>query len=147
MTVHKCDYRVIYGDTDGMGIVYYANYLRIFEMARAEYFRDLIRDPMEMVNDDLYLIVVKSFVHYLSPATFDERLIINSWIPSARVKQASFQFNHLITEEKTGREIVTGYTVHAMTTREGKLKRMSREFLRKIHSVAAAHAPIEDFRF
>ena len=31
--------RVIYGDTDQMGVVYYANYLRYFELSRSEYFR------------------------------------------------------------------------------------------------------------
>ncbi len=31
--------RVIYGDTDQMGVVYYANYFRYFEFARSEYFR------------------------------------------------------------------------------------------------------------
>ena len=31
--------RVIYGDTDQMGMVYYGNYLRYFEIARNEYLR------------------------------------------------------------------------------------------------------------
>ena len=34
-------YRVIYGDTDQMGIVYYANYLRWFERGRAEFLRQI----------------------------------------------------------------------------------------------------------
>ena len=32
-------YRVIYGDTDQMGMVYYGNYLRYFEIARNEFLR------------------------------------------------------------------------------------------------------------
>src|SRR5262250_1678078 len=32
-------YRVIYGDTDQMGFVYYGNYLRFFEIARNEFLR------------------------------------------------------------------------------------------------------------
>src|SRR2546430_11611617 len=32
-------YRVIYGDTDQMGVVYYANYLRYFEAGRNEIIR------------------------------------------------------------------------------------------------------------
>ena len=31
--------RVIYGDTDQMGMVYYGNYLRYFEIARNEFLR------------------------------------------------------------------------------------------------------------
>ena len=33
------DIRVIYGDTDQMGVVYYANYLRYFEAGRGEFLR------------------------------------------------------------------------------------------------------------
>ena len=32
-------YRVIYGDTDQMGVAYYANYLRWFEIGRTEFMR------------------------------------------------------------------------------------------------------------
>ena len=37
MTRHEI--RVIYGDTDQMGVVYYANYLRFFEAARGGFLR------------------------------------------------------------------------------------------------------------
>ena len=35
----KMDYRVPYADTDQMGVVYYGNYLTIFERARSELMR------------------------------------------------------------------------------------------------------------
>jgi acyl-CoA thioester hydrolase len=35
----KTEIRVIYGDTDQMGVVYYGNYLRFFEAARNEWLR------------------------------------------------------------------------------------------------------------
>ena len=44
----KCEYRVIFGDTDQMGVVYYANYLRMFEAARAEYWRSLGRSYKDL---------------------------------------------------------------------------------------------------
>jgi len=34
-------HRVIYGDTDQMGVVYYANYLRWFEKGRSEFLRQI----------------------------------------------------------------------------------------------------------
>jgi len=37
--VEVARYRVIYGDTDQMGFVYYGNYLRYFEIARNEFLR------------------------------------------------------------------------------------------------------------
>jgi acyl-CoA thioester hydrolase len=38
---NESPYRVIYGDTDQMGVVYYANYLRLFERGRCEFMRML----------------------------------------------------------------------------------------------------------
>ena len=37
----KAYYRVIFGDTDAMKIVYNANYLRFFEIGRNEFLREL----------------------------------------------------------------------------------------------------------
>jgi len=36
----KTEIRVIYGDTDQMGVVYYGNYLRFFEAARSDFLRE-----------------------------------------------------------------------------------------------------------
>ena len=41
MKYYDFEYRVRYGDTDKMGISYYANYFVWFEAARTEYFRAL----------------------------------------------------------------------------------------------------------
>jgi acyl-CoA thioester hydrolase len=37
--LNRSTYRVIYGDTDQMGVVYYANYLALFERGRCEFIR------------------------------------------------------------------------------------------------------------
>ena len=34
------NYRVIYGDCDSMAIVYYSNYLKLFEIGRTEWLRE-----------------------------------------------------------------------------------------------------------
>jgi acyl-CoA thioester hydrolase len=41
MNKNLASYRVIYGDTDQMGVAYYANYLRWFEIGRTEFLRQL----------------------------------------------------------------------------------------------------------
>jgi len=143
MPVYRTEYRVPFGDTDGMGIVYYANYLRLFEIARNEYFRDRVCQPLEMVRDEMFTIVVKAFVNYHSPARFDDELTIEAWIPAEKIQLASFQFDYRISIKKTGRKVATGFTVHALTTRAGKLKRMPKDFSELIKSVSADRPPIE----
>lgn len=141
MGVHRSEYRVLFGDTDGMGIVYNANYLRIFEMARTEWFRELLRSPSEMVERDMYLIVVQAFVHYHSPATYDQILDIDCWIPAEKVKKASFHFDYHVMLRETKKKVATGYTVHALTNRKGKLKRMPEDFQMEVMQLAVKSPP------
>jgi YbgC/YbaW family acyl-CoA thioester hydrolase len=39
--IHRTQVRVTYAETDAMGIVYYANYLRWFEVGRTELMRSM----------------------------------------------------------------------------------------------------------
>ena len=143
MTVHRSEYRVLFGDTDGMGIVYNANYLRIFEMARTEWFRTLLRKPKDMVENDMYLIVVKAHVNYHLPSRYDDVLSIECWIPKAKVKRASFHFDYRVVIKESGETVATGYTAHALTTRDGKLKRMPKDFHAEVMDLATQNNPCE----
>jgi YbgC/YbaW family acyl-CoA thioester hydrolase len=40
MLVHIFPLRIYYEDTDAVGVVYYANYLKFFERARTEFLRE-----------------------------------------------------------------------------------------------------------
>ena len=57
MLKHQTTYRVIYGDTDNMGVAYHANYLRWFEMGRTEMFRHLGMTYREIEAKGVYLPV------------------------------------------------------------------------------------------
>lgn len=70
--------RVYWEDTDGGGIVYYANYLRFLERARTEWLRAkgfsqaaLARDP------GILFVVVGVQVDYRIPARLDDELAIS----------------------------------------------------------------------
>ncbi|MCB9487921.1 MAG: acyl-CoA thioesterase [Deltaproteobacteria bacterium] len=141
MGVHRTEHRVIFADTDAMGIVYHANYLRFFESARSEWFRELFIHPMEMIANDNYVIVVEANVKYHAPAKFDDILLIDCWIPAEHVRQASWRFEHIAWDKATGRKLVTANTVHALCTSTGKLKRMPREFQARVRDLATTDAP------
>jgi acyl-CoA thioester hydrolase len=70
--------RVYWEDTDGGGVVYYANYLRFLERARTEWLRatgfsqsDLARDPGVLFS------VVEVNIKYLRPARLDDLLLVS----------------------------------------------------------------------
>ena len=77
--VHSYAYRVLYGDTDAAGVVYYANYLRYFERGRTEYMRDIVLMTYREVEGlGLILPVIECYSRYKAPAIYDDLLTIVS---------------------------------------------------------------------
>jgi acyl-CoA thioester hydrolase len=69
--------RVYWEDTDGGGIVYYANYLRFLERARTEWLRSLGYSQHALARDPgVVFTVVRLEVDYRKPARLDDELTI-----------------------------------------------------------------------
>jgi acyl-CoA thioester hydrolase len=69
--------RVYWEDTDGGGIVYYANYLRFLERARTEWLRSLGHSQQELARGPGILFAVAGLsVEYRRPARLDDELTI-----------------------------------------------------------------------
>ncbi|WP_373501552.1 acyl-CoA thioesterase [Desulfococcus sp.] len=114
-------YRVIYGDTDQMGVVYYANYFRFFEMGRAAMFRHLGLSYREIEERGYVLPVSEAFCKYLASARYDDVLIIETSLDTAI--RGGMKFNYTILRESDGTPLVTGHTRHACMTTEGRVVR------------------------
>ena len=113
--------RVIYADTDAMGIVYHTNYIRWFEIGRTELMREagVVYDDLE--KDGFFLPLTQLECHYLYPARYDDIVIIESRIEYFR--RASVRFAYEIWDENREKLLVEGSTVHAFLNREGKIVR------------------------
>jgi acyl-CoA thioester hydrolase len=119
-------YRVIYGDTDQMGFVYYGNYLRYFEIARNEFLRQAGARYRAFEEDHrLMLPVVEAQVKYRRPARYDDELAIYAAI--SEVRGASARFVYEIRRVPDGEALVDGHTVHACIDREGRVARIPSE--------------------
>jgi len=71
--------RVYYEDTDAAGIVYYANYLRFMERARAEWLRHIGWDQTRLKDRHGVLFAVRrAELRYLHPARLDDVLVVTS---------------------------------------------------------------------
>jgi acyl-CoA thioester hydrolase len=113
--------RVIYGDTDQMGFVYYANYLRFFESGRNEYLR-ATGMPYRGIEEELgiRLPVVEAGIHYKQPARYDDLLVVETVL--AQLRRASARFEYVV--RRSGEALVTGYTVHACIDFDGAIQRL-----------------------
>jgi acyl-CoA thioester hydrolase len=121
--------RVIYGDTDRMGVVYYANYLRYFEAGRNEFIRAKglrYRDFEEQYR--LVLPVVEAHAGYRTPARYDDLLAVETSL--VEVRRASARFGYRIVRDDE--VVATGHTVHACVDLDGRVRRMPPELLERL---------------
>jgi acyl-CoA thioester hydrolase len=133
----RCEIRVIYGDTDQMGVVYYANYLRWFEASRTEFLRAKGVSYQDFESrEGLILPVSEAGVSYRKPARYDDLVSIEATLAEAR--RASARFEYAV---KRGDDLLaTGFTVHACVDREGRIRRLPDAFLRRIAAGEPAEA-------
>lgn len=114
--------RVIYGDTDQMGVVYYANYFRYFEFSRSEYFRAKGGSYAALEKEGSMLPVVEATCTYKAPAKYDDVLVIRADV--TELKRASLTFQYEIRREGEEKVLCTGRTVHACIGRDGRPTRI-----------------------
>ena len=116
--MHRYELRVRYGDTDQMGWVYYGNYLRWFEIGRAEMMRSLGRSYREVeVEDGVLLPVLDARCRYFHGARYDERVTIETGVLD--VTRATLRFGYRIVGED-GTVCALGYTEHCVVNRDAR---------------------------
>ena len=122
--------RVIYGDTDKMGISYYGNYFRWFEGARTEYFRALGLPYTEYEKKGVMLPVVETGAQYRAASTYDDTLIVRTSV--SKLGQSSMRFEYQVFNKATNQLLVTGFSVHAAVDANLKPFRLPEEIRDKI---------------
>ncbi len=109
--------RVLYGDTDAMGQAYYGNYLKWFEVGRAEWFRARGSSYREVEEKGVYLPVLEAHCSYKRPAFYDDILTIDTTFQFENYIKLKFSYEITRNDEL----IATGYTVHVCVTQDRKV--------------------------
>ena len=109
------EYRVRYGDTDKLGISYYANYFVWFEAARTEYFRALGLPYTECEKKGYFLPVVETQAKYYAPSTYDDLVIVRTSV--SQVRMSSLRFEYKVLQKKNQTPVASGYSVHVFVDR------------------------------
>lgn len=113
-------YLVCFGDTDQMGVVYYANYLRMFEFSRVLFMRSCGLPYSEVEAAGFALPVAEAHVNYLAPARFEDDLAIEAAL--VKLGYASAEFRYRV--RRAAQVIATGMTRHACVDRSGRPTRI-----------------------
>ncbi len=122
MVKNLTSYRVIYGDTDQMGVAYYANYLRWFEMGRTELLREIGVPYTSIEEKGLRFPVTEVSCRYFRPVRYDDAITIETNLTS--LGRASLSFHYKIYRKEDESRIASGWTKHACVDREGHVAKI-----------------------
>ena len=107
-----------YAETDTMGVVYYANYLVWFEVARTDLLREAGWSYREMEADGYMLPVLEANCVYSQPARYDDELDVK--VTGSLVSPVRVKFTYDVVRPADDVLLATGYTIHASIDRGGR---------------------------
>jgi acyl-CoA thioester hydrolase len=110
--------RVLYADTDAMGIVWHGAYVRFFEFGRTEALREIGFPYDEFEAKGFRMPLYNLSIDYKRPARFNDVIDIISW--PRRLGAAKIVIAYDVRNKATGEQLVTGETTHAIVNNDMK---------------------------
>ena len=101
-----------------MGVTYYANYLRWFEMGRTELMRQAGMPYDTVEEDGLFFPVVEVHCRYQHPARFDDVVLIETTIGT--LERVSLRFDYSVYRQHDTRLLASGWSKHACINHAGR---------------------------
>lgn len=131
-------HRVAFHETDAMGVVYHANYLRHFETARILWMDEHHRPYREYVGAGRHWATTHAEIDYHQPARFDDAIEVTTW--PEWVRGASLRMAYRLVRSD-GTLLVSGATDHALVDLEGRVRRLDRADRAALQATTAGGAP------
>ena len=113
-------FKVRWGETDAMGIVFYPTYLAWFDHATHELFASSGRDLATILREDgLSVPIAECGARFRAPVFAGDELVVTATVGELRSR--TFRVDHRV--ERAGREVATGFElrVAAKLDEEGTL--------------------------
>jgi acyl-CoA thioester hydrolase len=130
MTIHSINFRIYYEDTDALGIVYHANYLKFAERARTEWLRTLGFEQSKMISTQgVGFVVTHLEIDFLASAQLDTLITIET--ETLKAGKVRFSMKQLIrcNELKLSTLIID----LACVNREGKPERIPENLYKRLN--------------
>lgn len=132
-TSHRVTYRVIYGDTDQMGVSYYANYLKWFEMGRNDFMRKIGTPYTSIEKSGLMFPVIEVSCRYHRPAHYDDQIVVETSL--TELAPVTLTFSYRVLREDDEQLLSTGWTKHACLDRTGQIAKLLPDMQEKMKTV------------
>jgi acyl-CoA thioester hydrolase len=108
-----CPLRVRYGETDGQGVVFNANYLLYYDVAITEYLRAAGWDYKAHIAAGVDFHTVRTVVEYKAPIRFDDQIAVG--VRPGRIGTTSLTWALEIHPDGADRILATGEVVWVNT--------------------------------
>ena len=119
---------VRYAETDMMGIVYHANYLPWFEVARTQLLREQGFPYRQLEADGYRVPVLEVAAKFLRPALYDDTVTVVATIREKPLLRIRIEYEVFRDEEL----LATGHSVHAFCDTKGQPTRPPSVFASKM---------------
>ena len=107
MHFHEISFRVRYGETDQMGVVYHGNYAQYLEMGRVEWLRSLGISYRDMEENGCMLPVISLRLEFKKPAVYDQVITVRTRLRNIPTVRISFAYE---IEDENGGLLVSAET-------------------------------------
>ncbi|SRR6056297_2143779 len=97
MGANEITFRIRYGETDQMGVVYHGNYPQYLEMGRISWLRGLDLSYKEMEANGIMLPVVSLDIKFIKPALFDDLITVKTNLK--RLPMVRIEFDYELTNQ------------------------------------------------
>lgn len=109
----EVQHRVLYAETDRMGVVYHSNYIIFFEIGRTELLRSLGFRYRDMEEQGFILAVTDCGARFVRPAVYDDLVTIRPRVTS--LGKSTIRLEYEIVRDDV--LLVTGFSEHAVLTK------------------------------
>ena len=123
----EISYKIPFHDTDSLGIIWYGNHYKYFELARNYFFKKIKFDIPEWKKNNIVLVIVESNCKYIKPLKYNDKIKI---ITSIKERMYRLKLNYNIY--KSNVLVASGYTIQvAVNDQNFQTLRKLPEILRK----------------
>lgn len=122
--------RVRFVETDMMGVVHHANYLRWFEMGRVAYLRAAGVELLDLMAAGYLFPITEVECKYKNSGHFDEEFEVRTTMLTFTKAQMTFHYEIVRVADEV--VLVVGKTQNVFTNLAGKITRLTVDYYNKI---------------
>ena len=130
-------YRVPFFDTDAMGVVHHANYVRYLELSRVLWLDEHDQPYRVYAEQGIHYATTRVELDYLRATRFDDEIEIAVWLDWVRGASLAMAYELTCNRDR----VATGLTVHAAVNHEGRVRRLPRERVDNLKRLALHPGP------